>query len=219
MRAPTQFADCPLPHHPLRNGRLNQTAYSLYLFIRDIAGGDIVSWIDGQLTGNRESGNLAAARSALVDPLRHVYGISDKVIGMALASLLMGAGRNRPGWFAVGATFIVVDTLVHNFLHRTGVLARVGATHPYGPSCYGPAGAATSCSPLPRGLMPAGTTQPFRRCFPGSSNMRCGGTAPRRASISATATRSMIGPGARICGATCTATVTGSFCTPTQKIQ
>jgi hypothetical protein len=28
---PDQFGDCPLPRHPLRNGRLNQTAYSLFL--------------------------------------------------------------------------------------------------------------------------------------------------------------------------------------------
>jgi hypothetical protein len=33
----------------LRNGRLNQTAYSLFLFIRDIADGDLVGWIDRQL--------------------------------------------------------------------------------------------------------------------------------------------------------------------------
>src|SRR5215203_5640335 len=46
---PAQFATCPLPRHRLRNGRLNQTAYSLYLYIRDVAGGDIVSWIDQQL--------------------------------------------------------------------------------------------------------------------------------------------------------------------------
>jgi len=38
-----------LPKHNLRNGRLNQTAYSLFLFIRDIADGDLVGWIDGQL--------------------------------------------------------------------------------------------------------------------------------------------------------------------------
>jgi hypothetical protein len=34
---PDHIAHCPLPTHTLRNGRLNQTAYSLYLFIRDIA--------------------------------------------------------------------------------------------------------------------------------------------------------------------------------------
>jgi hypothetical protein len=139
---PDQFADCPLPRHPLRNGRLNQTAYSLFLFIRDIAGGDIVGWIDRQLTDQSSSSNLAAARAGLVDPLRHVYGISDKVIAMALASLLMGASGTRPGWFDVGASFIVVDTLVHNFLVRTGILDRLDAGHPYGPACYRPGGCA-----------------------------------------------------------------------------
>src|SRR5450830_945135 len=74
---PDQVGDCPLPRHPLRNGRLNQTAYSLFLFIRDIAGGDIVGWIDQQLADHAGSANLPAARAALVDPLRDVYGISD----------------------------------------------------------------------------------------------------------------------------------------------
>jgi len=139
---PDQFGCCPLPRHPLRNGRLNQSAYSLFLFIRDIAGGDIVEWIDKQLADHAGSANLAAARAALIDPLRHVYGISDKVIAMALAMLLMGAGATRPGWFDVGASFIVVDTLVHNFLVRTGILDRVAASHPYGPACYRPDGCA-----------------------------------------------------------------------------
>ena len=35
-----------------------------------------------------------------------------------------------------------VDTLVHNFLHRTGILARFRATHPYGAACYRPGGCA-----------------------------------------------------------------------------
>jgi hypothetical protein len=139
---PNQFADCPLPRHRLRNGRLNQTAYSLFLFIRDIADGDIVEWIDRQLADHVGATNLAAAKAALVDPLRHVYGISDKVIGMALATLLMGAGATRPRWFDVGASFIVVDTLVHNFLVRTGILDRLAAGHPYGPACYRPEGCA-----------------------------------------------------------------------------
>jgi hypothetical protein len=34
---PDHIEACPLPSHDLRNGRLNQTAYSLYLFIRDLA--------------------------------------------------------------------------------------------------------------------------------------------------------------------------------------
>ena len=46
---PDHFRTCPLPRHDLRNGRLNQTGYSLFLFIRDIAGGDLVRWIDQQV--------------------------------------------------------------------------------------------------------------------------------------------------------------------------
>jgi len=33
---PDHIRRCPLPNHDLRNGRLNQTAYSLFLFIRDV---------------------------------------------------------------------------------------------------------------------------------------------------------------------------------------
>ena len=41
-----------------------------------------------------------------------------------------------------GASMIVVDTLVHNWLHRTGSLQELGAEHPYGAGCYGPGGCA-----------------------------------------------------------------------------
>jgi hypothetical protein len=33
---------------------------------------------------------------------------------------------------------IAIDTLVHNFLHRTGILKRFGAEHAYGAACYRP---------------------------------------------------------------------------------
>ena len=33
---PGHIEACPLPRHPLRNGRLNQMAYSLFLFMRDL---------------------------------------------------------------------------------------------------------------------------------------------------------------------------------------
>ena len=38
---------------------------------------------------------------------------------------------------------VVVDTLVHNWLHRTGSLRRLGAEHAYGPACYRPSGCAS----------------------------------------------------------------------------
>jgi hypothetical protein len=68
--------------------------------------------------------------------LRHVYGVSDKILTMTLSELLMGAQRVRPHWFAVGAAMIAVDTLVHNFLHRTGILSGCTADHAYGAGCY-----------------------------------------------------------------------------------
>jgi hypothetical protein len=76
-------------------------------------------------------------------PLRNVYGVADKVLAMALSSLLLGAGKGRPLWLEVGATFVAVDTLVHNFLHRTGILQRYCADHPYGGRCYRPGGCAS----------------------------------------------------------------------------
>jgi hypothetical protein len=137
---PDHIAACPLPCHPLRNGHINQTAYSLYLFIRDVGDGDLVRWIDRQLAAveAKAAMNDATARDALIGPLRNVYGVSDKVLAMALSALLMGAGKRRPRWFRVGISFIVIDTLVHNFLHRTGILQRFDAAHPYGPACYQP---------------------------------------------------------------------------------
>src|SRR5205823_1801601 len=114
---PDHLAHCPLPSHRLRNGRLNQTAYSLFLFIRDIAGGDLVAWLDSQLakaTAVRPPHWATVAREAVLAPLRGVYGVSDKVLSMSLSSLLLGAGHGRQGWQETGASMIAVDTLVHN---------------------------------------------------------------------------------------------------------
>jgi hypothetical protein len=142
---PNHLVDCPLPRSWLRNGRLNQTAYSLYLFIREIADGDLVAWIDRRLqAADKPTGpdRLARTRAALVDPLREVYGVSDKVLMMALSQLLLGAPRSHRQWREVGGSMIAVDTLVHNFLHRTGILRRFKAEHSYGPACYRPRGCA-----------------------------------------------------------------------------
>jgi hypothetical protein len=140
---PNHIDDCPVPHPHLRNGRLNQTAYSLYLFVRDIAGSDLIGWIDGQLQGigSRSEADVEAARQeALIGPFRNVYGISDKVLTMALSALLIGARRQRPAWFETGKAMIAVDTLVHNFLYRTGILHDCGKPHAYGAACYAAGG-------------------------------------------------------------------------------
>ena len=146
---PDHIQSCPLPGHDLRNGRLNQTAYSLFLFIRDICEGDLVGWIDSRLAEADSSVagvRLERMRAALIEPLRGVYGVSDKILAMALSCILLGAPRKRRLWIEAGAGMIAIDTLVHNFLHRTGILRRFDAPHAYGMACYRPGGCASIVS-------------------------------------------------------------------------
>jgi hypothetical protein len=75
-------------------------------------------------------------RDALITPLREIYGVSDKVLTMALSSILLGAPKKLRLWHEVGASMIAIDTLVHNFLHRTGILRRFSGDHGYGSACY-----------------------------------------------------------------------------------
>ena len=166
---PDHLATCPLPNHWLRNGRLNQTAYALYLFIRDVADGDLVGWFDRRLnTAAKQSGSnrLARMRAALIDPLKEVYGVSDKVLMMALAQLFLGAPRGRRRWREVGGSMIAVDTLVHNFLHRTGVLHRFRADHAYGLACYRPGGCADIIATVARQIDATQFNRRFPRTFP-----------------------------------------------------
>jgi hypothetical protein len=49
---PAHIDGCPVPRPRLRNGRLNQTAYSLFLFVWDIANADLIGWLDRRPAGN-----------------------------------------------------------------------------------------------------------------------------------------------------------------------
>jgi hypothetical protein len=116
---------CPLPKHDLRNGRLNQTAYSLFLFMRDLAGGDIVGWIDERLAMIDPvlvCDRPARLRQALLEPLGYIYGVSNKVLAMALSELLLAGDAKRPAWIEAGTVMIAIDTLVHNFLRSSSAL-------------------------------------------------------------------------------------------------
>ena len=84
---PDHIDACPLPTHRSRNGRLNHMAYSLFLFMRHIADGDLVGWIDLQFHGADDPtspNRLPRLREALIRPFREVYGVSDKVLTMTL---------------------------------------------------------------------------------------------------------------------------------------
>jgi hypothetical protein len=167
---PDHIDACPLPTHRLRNGRLNQTAYALFLFIRDIADGDLVGWIDRQFQDADEPASpnrLARLREALIGPLREVYGVSDKVLTMTLSSILIGAPKRLHVWHEVGGSMIAIDTLVHNFLVRTGILARFDAVHSYGAACYQVGGCADVIAAVAIRIdarqFNAGFPQPFPR--------------------------------------------------------
>ena len=87
---------------------------------------------------------------------------------------------------------IAVDTLVHNFLHRTGILHRFQADHAYGAACYRPGGCADIIEAVAHQIDARQFNRRFPKTFPGSFSTRSGGTAPSKASTSATAIRSMI---------------------------
>ncbi len=99
--------------------------YWAFLFTRDLAGDDIVGWIDDRLAmidTVQTSDRPARLRQALLEPFGHIYGVSNKVLAMALSGLLLAGDAKRPAWIEAGTVMIAVDTLVHNFLHRTGIL-------------------------------------------------------------------------------------------------
>ena len=184
-----------LPSHDLRNGHLNQAAYSLFLFIRDIADGDLIGWIDAQLeAANSPPGphRLTRMAAALIEPLRGIYGVSDKVLAMALSSLLLGAPKKMVLWAEVGGSMIAIDTLVHNFLHRTGYLQRFNANHLYGAACYRPGG----CAEIIQAAAERIDARQFNPCFPQPFprfvQHAIGHTAARAVLIFAMATGSMM---------------------------
>ena len=155
---PEHFEACSVPFFRLRNGRLNQTAFSFFLFVRDIAEGDLVGWIDERLS----QATVDDPTTALIEPLRHIYGLSDKVLTMALSGLLLAAPKGKSGWFEAGASMIAVDTLVHNFLHRTGILHDCDAEHAYGAACYREGG----CADIIRTLAGEIDATAFSRSYP-----------------------------------------------------
>jgi hypothetical protein len=160
---PENLGTCPLPGPTLRNGRLNQSAFSLYLFMRDVAGGDFVDWLGTTISSVcRETGDYPAAQNALLGRLHYLFGLSDKMLSMILSDLLIGASRGRGPWLQIGAGMIVVDTLVHNFLHRTGITKRQGRSHQYGPACYG----ADGCAHVLRRVAGAIDAREFSQAFP-----------------------------------------------------
>src|SRR6185369_15632884 len=140
---PDLIGSCLVPQLPLRKGDLNQLALSLYLFIRDVCRGDLVAFIDGALSKPAigEGEDLTAeGRQTLVKAFKPIFGIGPKLISMSLSWILIAGGRHRRKGVKIGRSMIVIDSLVHNFLHRSGILKAYRRPHAYGTACYGPKG-------------------------------------------------------------------------------
>ncbi len=159
---------CPLPRHQLRKGGLNRASYSLFLFIRDVCGGDLVGWIDHQLEvadpGLEHPSRAVQMREALLGPLVNIANTGRKLWSMMLPELLLVGDPERGRWVTTGSSFIAVDSLVHNHLHRTGILRRLEATHPYGDACYRLGGCAEVIENLARRV----DAREFNPTFPAS---------------------------------------------------
>ena len=140
---PQHLRLCPVRRLPLRKGALNVQAVSLHLFLRNLAGDDLVGLIEGAVTAEAASGGHdwpARAGRALVGLLARVEGVSSKLANMVLAELLLAGRSSDPTWQAVGLGLVTIDSLVHKLLDRTGILEAAGATHTYGVACYRPGG-------------------------------------------------------------------------------
>ena len=125
--------------HQFRNGNLNQLAYSLFLFIRDVAGGDLVGWIDGRLAEadhGPEDRIGSNGRCHHWSPRRRAWALRQ---GSQHGFVRPSCRRepHNPRWGEVGGSLIAIDTLVHNFLVRTGILKRARAVTRTGPNATG----------------------------------------------------------------------------------
>lgn len=142
---PAALAKCSVPRTVLRNGRLNQMTYSLFFFIRDVTDENLVDWIDwslAQASLGTVKNRAYRMRRALIEPLQNLYGVSDKLLNMTLADILLAAPASKPLWLETGYSMIAIDTLVHNFLQRTGIQRTLGAKHQFGSACYATDGCA-----------------------------------------------------------------------------
>jgi len=115
-------------------------AFSLYLFLRDVAGRDFYAYVrehfgEGQQTGKAMDELL----QSFIGKVTAIANVGPKLAHMALSGLFL---TRSPGWDyrPVGLHMIAIDSLVHNFLHRTGILADYQLDHAYGPRCHGQTG-------------------------------------------------------------------------------
>lgn len=137
---PAFLKSCPLPKFDMKRGPLNQMAFSLYFFLRDVAGRDFYAYVREHFGPGELSGGAINERlHDFIGKVTTIANVGPKLAHMALSGLFL---PRYPGWDyrRVGLHMIAVDSLVHNFLHRTGILDSYQLNHAYGPRCHGQTG-------------------------------------------------------------------------------
>ncbi len=121
----------------MKRGSLNQMAFSLYFFLRDVAGGDFYAYVKNHFgPGQPSNGAVNERLYALIKKITAITNVGPKLAHMALSGLFL---TRHFGWDyrELGLHMIAVDSLVHNFLHRTGILDSYQLNHRYGSRCHG----------------------------------------------------------------------------------
>jgi hypothetical protein len=141
---PQSFNKCPLPQYNMRNGKLNQMVFSVYLFLRDRCNEDFPGFVKEILGSPRQveklnEDELKAAIETLVGEMAQIFNVGRKLTNMTLSGLLYARNGNW-NYSRVYPHMVAVDTLVHEFLHRTGTLKLFGREHKYGEACHSPEG-------------------------------------------------------------------------------
>jgi len=98
---------------------------------------------------------------------------------MALFELLLAGDAKQPTWIEAGTVMIAIDTLVHNFPHRTGILGLLGADHPYGAGCYRLGGLRRHHRRISEPIDAEGSTPPSGPTSRGSCSSPFGDFAPK----------------------------------------
>ena len=137
---PAFLKSCPLPRFDMKRGALNQMAFSLYFFLRDVCRRDFYAYVREHFgQGQLADGAMNELLQGFIGKITTIANVGPKLAHMALAWLFL---TRYPGWDyrQVGLHMIAVDSLVHTFLHRTGILANYEVDHAYGPRCHAETG-------------------------------------------------------------------------------
>ena len=132
----TFLRSCPLPTFDMKRGALNHMVFSLYFFLRDVAGRNFYAYVRQHFgQGQPSAVTINDLLDGFIGKITTIANVGPKLAQMALSCLFLTA---YPGWDyrRVGAHIIAVDSLIHNFLHRTGIRTAT-LDHAYGPRCHG----------------------------------------------------------------------------------